>query len=311
MFVGNLPSRLDEEQLMGLFKLHNVVPSSIIIKKGHAIAQYSDVDVAQGAIDALQNVDFNGRVLQAKVARDTTKPRVCFTYQKNGVCERKECRYEHISGEQSAPQDKPLCNVFKVHGSCRRADRCKFSHESVAVGESSVESRQPFKVSPVCFAFQSGSCTRQHCRYPHVLLQETPRAKGMCFAYQEGACKRGEECRYIHAEPLENAQETVVVESTPEEQVTPATRQTSPAAQPETRACHSFKRSGTCRRGDACRFVHEAGPVGVPSSSIVVADGEVVPGVYSKSIGGGTVHVSGVSDEHYLSRILIYDLATP
>lgn len=76
IYVGNLPYKIDEDQLKALFEQFGEVVSTRIVKdkftgnaKGFAFVEMADKDEAQRAIDELNGSEFEGRNIRVNEAR--------------------------------------------------------------------------------------------------------------------------------------------------------------------------------------------------------------------------------------------------
>ena len=76
IFVGSLPFSLEEAELKGFFEEYGEVTSARIItdkfsgrSKGFGFAEFETEELAQQAIDALNEQEFNGRKMTVNKAR--------------------------------------------------------------------------------------------------------------------------------------------------------------------------------------------------------------------------------------------------
>ena len=80
IFVANIDRKVSEETLLDLFQEHGEVSSLKLIKdrdtgvsKGYAFVEMANNDEAQKAIDALNEVELEGRALAVNEARPKTE----------------------------------------------------------------------------------------------------------------------------------------------------------------------------------------------------------------------------------------------
>jgi hypothetical protein len=108
----------------------------------------------------------------------------------------------------------------RLQGIVREALALNAESDSVGVKNNNEDSvpRPPCAVDRgVCFAFQTGSCTRgESCKFAHRLRTDSedegkrdagtggaptpkkPTKSKVCFAWQKGECQRGERCKFSH-----------------------------------------------------------------------------------------------------------------
>jgi len=145
---------------------------------------------------------------------------VCQFYQKAGWCRWGDgCRYIHAGGPE-----RQVCQFFQKAGWCRWGDACRHIHAGSAVGVAAPAATTAAGQQPVCQFFQKA-----------------------------GWCKFGDGCRYIHAGagpgPLGAG---------------PGPGPQSPQGPPGPQGlgqevCQFFRRTGWCKYGDGCRYLHTPG----------------------------------------------------
>ncbi len=82
IYVGNLPFQTTEEELTKLFAAYGAVDKVSVVtdratgrSRGFAFVEMSDDAAAKSAIDAVNGMELNGRVLTVNVARPKTEHR--------------------------------------------------------------------------------------------------------------------------------------------------------------------------------------------------------------------------------------------
>ncbi|ETV76434.1 hypothetical protein H257_09460 [Aphanomyces astaci] len=250
-----------------------------------AVVMGRPLKVDYGARDAPQ-------VTEAKEAlQKKLKKGICHKFQ-HGLCDRGDsCKFAHVEPVTSTtidlgnypttstkalnnvPDDAPVCMAFQ-NGKCKRGDQCNYRHIPGANGV----------VAPQVVADE---------RRRHVVADvdeessdddddDTP----VCLAFQKGKCKRGDLCKYRHKSASSDTSRAsrpapVVVAAVRQQPLPPPVRQVAvpshqPTSIPVVRAtssfntpsstavddssipiCQSFQK-GTCKRGNQCKYRHEA-----------------------------------------------------
>lgn len=119
------------------------------------------------------------------------------------------------------PRRKPGYCFDWLKGKCFRGSRCRYSHDI-----------NPHVGTSICFDWEKGRCTRgDACLYSHSSDNDFVEARdwrknNVCFDFLKGGCFR-ETCRFAHV-------------------VNP---------KKENGVCYAWQ-SGSCERGDSCRYFH-------------------------------------------------------
>jgi RNA recognition motif-containing protein len=82
LYVGNMSYNTTNEELQQLFSEYGTISEVKIItdqisnrSKGFGFVTFEDANSCQGAIDALNGFEFNGRTLKVNIAEDRAKKR--------------------------------------------------------------------------------------------------------------------------------------------------------------------------------------------------------------------------------------------
>ncbi|TMW65737.1 hypothetical protein Poli38472_008379 [Pythium oligandrum] len=201
----------------------------------------------------------------AAPTNDSDAP-VCINFQK-GKCKRGDlCRFQHLGAtpstaspttvettdvvmaEPEPEDDAPICQNYQK-GKCKRGDACRFRH----VDASATPSRPPLvrTVTPVAAPVAA------------PVVEEEDDGTPICQNYQKGKCKRGEQCRFRHADAVASTPSVHVAAPINEESMTTAADSDAPI-------CQNYLK-GKCKRGEQCRFRH----IEASSVPVVVAVPEI------------------------------------
>ena len=182
--------------------------------------------------------------------------------------------------------DKVPCKFYMRSGRCHFGEKCRYSHdvEEIAVGNTAEEkdeesrSPQPQVSSTACkFYLTTGQCRfGKKCRYSHDTEAKPPvdtaemmdeelvnsppsqdtSARACKFYARNGHCHFGERCHNSHDAEMMPADDEA------ERKNGVIVSASSHAANTPVAACKFYVKTGTCRFGDKCHYLHasEASP---------------------------------------------------
>ena len=187
-------------------------------------------------------------------------------------------------GEDDVISDKVACKFYMRSGRCHFGKKCRYSHdvEEVAVGNTSEEkdeeSRSPepraIRVSSTAckFYLTTGQCRfGNKCRYSHDPEAKSPvdtaemmdeelvnsppsqdtSARACKFFARNGHCRFGERCRNSHDPEMMHVDDEAA-----ERKNGVIVSASSDAASKPVAACKFYVKTGSCRFGDKCHYLH-------------------------------------------------------
>lgn len=143
----------------------------------------------------------------------------------------------HPAPPPGGVRDK-CCDFWLRHGSCRNGDNCKFRHDPEKAGTNSSKASQLANKNQ---------------------MEQAPAAKSqkVCdFFARMGSCRHGENCKFSHVKPVAgskaaNGQENGNWGNGDNQK-----------GRTEQKPCDFWARTGSCKHGDACKFLHGNIPTG-------------------------------------------------
>jgi hypothetical protein len=214
--------------------------------------------------------------------------RICRFFQKNGTCrDGDSCPFVHASKSVSAPapaqknatpvadnvpaaKDKTVkCRYFSKNGSCRLGDACTFMHVDERTS-GTVNNGNTFTSKSENAASLSAAETGSE----HIGTK-------LCRYFKKnGTCKDGANCAFSHDVAAKQRPATAAPVSRP----APTSTASEIDSEKSTRVCRYFKRSGTCKDGDSCKFLHPAGSKPAPAFGAPAPQAVAVPAASQKDI---------------------------
>lgn len=90
-----------------------------------------------------------------------------------------------------------MCTYFK-QGKCKYGSDCDFAHD-----KAELQRAPDFRKTRLCEAFAAGSCSDQHCKFAHGVMELRRRgarttASGACIWFAQGKCTHGAKCSFSH-----------------------------------------------------------------------------------------------------------------
>lgn len=145
-----------------------------------------------------------------------------------------------------------------------RNSRRKDSRSSSIAEEATMQSEQPSEEadtnSETHVDGQENSAGNEQGRPSSKNQKSTKKpSRKVCFTFKEsGSCSRGDRCKFLHSSPGEDVESTtpngdgLVIDGSAADG---GLRQQATNQQ---KVCFTFQRSGSCSRGDRCKFLHAA-----------------------------------------------------
>lgn len=219
------------------------------------------------------------RVVTTNTSSENNSRRVCRFFEKNGQCrDGDNCPFVHnakpINVPQAAAQEpvtsqakRVKCRYFKKFGTCKLGDECTFLHDTQppASAKNSSSSASP--------TADANSKAAKVCRY----------------FKKNGTCRDGANCAFSHDVTVPGKQNATLSQ-------TPAPARASISANVEapTKLCRYFSRSGSCKNGDSCKFLHRH-QGDVPSPAVRASNNISAAAPQTKN----DIHITADEDKKY------------
>lgn len=143
---------------------------------------------------------YSSSTSSASTPLDCSKVQICLNFAKGSCGKGEQCKFSHdikqVSEHYGKNKREGLCFDF-IRGACRRP-WCIFSHD--ISNFEIVTSDNRGRTSVCFDFFSKGSCKRgDKCKYSHVMTDVVAQRKNtVCRDYLKGKCLRGPSCKYTH-----------------------------------------------------------------------------------------------------------------
>ena len=203
-----------------------------------------------------------GREEKAEIRKDV-KARVCYAFLK-GECTRGEhCEFSH---DKSSDIGKGVglkgVIYFREEASERKALLQSTMHISARnIRIAKFHSTEDGRDITTCYAWSAFKCSRgDACIFAHegpgscvkVSAPGTGRAfsGGPCLSFKtKGKCSKGDKCTFQHVAKSDQVNSNVPINKKIKIEDSDGKKKTSGV-------CNDFRRKGSCRKGDNCKYVH-------------------------------------------------------
>eukprot|EP00939_MAST-03C_sp_MAST-3C-sp1_P000828 g828.t1 len=220
----------------------SVPASSLLVPDSHPVAVASLVGTQQKNSDRLAPCEKTTETQPTSTSKSKTSLRVrrsdglfpCFEWSASGTCKHGDtCKFSHLPPDADAAADVPSMSLSEarkrrraktlpcfdfIDGSCSRGSQCRYKHMSDEAGKDTVE----YKVAKILSS--RGTQEDMLAKVMEIPLEQRPKARAIFFAKQRTggpAFARKKKKKKASATPV----------------------------------CYAFQ-SGSCDRGDRCKFSH-------------------------------------------------------
>lgn len=117
-----------------------------------------------------------------------------------------KCKFARPVDDHVMPNKQRICTFFAKNGSCKKGDKCMFTHEISESSNQKKEKKADYSKRICTFFAKTGSCKKgDECEFSHEIVEgsdqkteEVDPSKTICTFFLKGFCKKGGECRFIH-----------------------------------------------------------------------------------------------------------------
>lgn len=122
----------------------------------------------------------------------------------------------------------------------------------------------------ICFLWQRSACVKgSDCKFKHegpgACIKVSAFGEGKlkkCMSFKsKGKCSKGDGCPFLHAVKPVKAAHTKIIATADDEDFSEVDNEEKANNEARIKHCHTFQKSGKCRKGDSCKFSHMVTPL--------------------------------------------------